>query len=106
MTSDGDDEQDKDDVSRQKLQNVLKNLGHEFHSYALMELAGAAAADPFAKVKGLIEDMIAKLLDQAAQEADHKAFCDEELGKSNKAKDTKAQKMDDYRTRIDEVLII
>merc|ERR1719197_251993 len=67
-----------------------------------MEIAGAAAADPFAKVKGLIEDMIAKLLETAAQEADHKAFCDEELGKSTKARDNKAQKMDQYRARIDQ----
>ena len=49
-----------------------------------------------------IEDMVAKLMEEAAQEADHKAFCDEEVGKSRKAKDTKAMKMDQYRTRIDE----
>merc|ERR550514_2132407 len=54
------------------------------------------------KVKGLIGDMITKLMDQVAQEADHKAFCDTELGKSRKSKDDKARKMDQSRTRIDE----
>merc|ERR1719326_487178 len=68
----------------------------------MMELASAAGNDPFAKVKGLIEDMISKLMEAAAQEADHKAFCDKELGKSRKASSDKSRKMDQYRTRIDE----
>jgi len=72
------------------------------NSFAMMELASAAGSDPFAKVKGLVSDMIAKLMDEAAQEADHKAFCDTELTKSRKAKDEKSRSMDQYRTRIDE----
>ena len=52
-----------------KTQKVLQKLGHKYNSFAMMELASAAAADPFAKMKGLISDMIAKLLDEAAQES-------------------------------------
>merc|ERR1719487_650385 len=70
-----DDEDDKETAQRTAAQKVLKNLGHKFNSFAMMELASAAASDPFSKVKGLIEDMITKLMDAAAQEADHKAFC-------------------------------
>merc|ERR1719181_791979 len=91
-----------EDETRTKVQKALQKLGHKYNSYAMMEIASAAASDPFGKVKGLIEEMIAKLMDAAAQEADHKAFCDEELGKSNKAKEDKAMRMDQYRTRIDE----
>jgi len=93
---------DKEDAQRQQIQTLLKKMSQKFNSFAMMELASAAASDPFAKVKGLVQDMIAKLLDEAAQEADHKAFCDTELGKSRKAKDDKSRKMDQYRTRIDE----
>mmetsp|Transcript_10368 Transcript_10368/g.22695 ORF Transcript_10368/g.22695 Transcript_10368/m.22695 type:complete len:665 (+) Transcript_10368:95-2089(+) len=47
----------------------------------------SSTADPFAKVKGLIEDMIANLEKQAAEEASAKAFCDSETAKSNAKKD-------------------
>merc|ERR1719348_2180495 len=45
-------------------------------------------SDPFGKVKGLISDMISKLIAQAQEEASHKAFCDKET-KENEAKRNK-----------------
>merc|ERR1719487_2012329 len=89
------------DETRKQLESLLEKMGKQFHSYAMMEMVSAAAYDPFSKVKGLIEDMISKLMQAAAEEANHKAFCDEELGKSRKAKAEKAMKMDQYRARID-----
>jgi hypothetical protein len=50
---------------------VVKRLAREYKSYGLMQLANAAQNDPFVKVRGLIESMIANLLEQAQQEADH-----------------------------------
>jgi len=38
--------------------------------------------DHFVKVRGLISDLIAKLEAQALEEADHKTFCDTEMGKA------------------------
>merc|ERR1719313_2939846 len=60
-----------------------------------------ARSDPFVKIRGLIEDMIAKLLKEAQEEATQKAFCDEEIGKSKKAQEEKQTKVDEYTTRID-----
>merc|ERR1719191_1563406 len=57
--------------------------------------------DPFAKIKGLIEDMISKLLKEAQEEATQKAFCDEEMGKSNKAKAEKTLTLEKLQSRLD-----
>lgn len=56
---------------RDRLVEVVKRLAREYKSYGLMQLASAAQNDPFVKVRGLIESMIANLLEQAQQEADH-----------------------------------
>lgn len=89
------------DPTRAKLVQKLKDMSHSFGSYALMEMAGSAAMDPFVKIRGLIEDMIAKLMKEAQEEATQKAFCDEEMGKSNKAKEEKTMTLDKLQSRID-----
>ena len=42
--------------------------------------------DPFAKVKGLIGEMITKLEKEAEAEATEKAYCDEEMAKTESKK--------------------
>jgi septal ring factor EnvC (AmiA/AmiB activator) len=67
-----------------------------------MQMAGAASSDPFVKIRGLIEDMLTKLINEANEEATQKAFCDEEQGKSRAAQKEKTAKADNYQTRIDQ----
>merc|ERR1719271_1374142 len=88
--------------SRAKLVTKLKDLSRKFGSYALMEMAGSASMDPFTKIKGLIEEMIAKLVQEAQEEATQKAFCDEEMGKSSKAAAEKGLTLDKLQSRLDE----
>lgn len=104
------DEQEYDDSAdtssstnrvRQALVQKFKDMSHRFGSYALMEMAGTAAMDPFAKIKGLIEEMIDKLLKEAQEEATQKAFCDQELGKSKKAKADKTATKEKLQSRLD-----
>merc|ERR550514_604089 len=40
------------------------------------------SADPFAKVKELIQKLIERLVKEATEEAEKKGFCDTELGKA------------------------
>merc|ERR1719160_966277 len=98
---DDDDEDDKTADRRDKVVSLLKDLAGKHHSYALTQMAAMARSDPFVKIRGLIEDMIAKLLKEAQEEATQKAFCDEEIGKSTKAQEEKQSKVDEYTTRID-----
>merc|ERR1719359_14287 len=98
---DQDDEDDKTAARRDRVVTLLKNLATTHHSYALQQMSSMARSDPFVKIRGLIEDMIAKLLKKAQEEATQKAFCDEEIGKSKKSQDEKQTKIDEYQTRID-----
>merc|ERR1719258_1013035 len=59
-----------------------------------VESASMLGADPFAKIKGLIQEMIEKLEEEAAKEAAHKAFCDKEMS------ETKAKKIDKATSKI------
>jgi len=87
--------------SRGQVVKVLTGLSKKFHSYALTQLVSSARSDPFGKIRGLIEGMIAKLTKEAAEEADQKAFCDEELSES-KAKQTEISgKLDKTVARIE-----
>jgi len=87
---------------RAKLIDHLKEMGHKFHSYTMMEMVSAATTDPFEKIRGLIGDMIAKLVAEANEEATQQAFCDEEQGKSNKQKDAKTARLDELNARLDQ----
>merc|ERR1719236_311802 len=101
--ADFDDDSESDAASevRVKLVKKIQSLGKQFHSFGLMQLASVAGSDPFVKIRGLIEDMIAKLLKEAQEEATQKAFCDEEMGKSTASKDEKTATIDKLQTRID-----
>jgi len=71
---------------------AVKALAKRQHSSALAQLASRIAAvarygasngaDPFAKITGLIRDMIAKLENEANAEAEEKAYCDEQIAKT------------------------
>jgi hypothetical protein len=94
-------DEDKEAKLRSKLVNKLRDIGHKFHSYTMMELVSAAAVDPFEKIRGLLGDMIAKLVAEANEEASQKAFCDEEMGKSNKEKESKSMRIDKLQAKLD-----
>merc|ERR1719281_1375033 len=53
---------------------------------AVLRLGSGSGDDVFAKVKGLIEQMITKLQNQAAEEATEKAYCDEGMAKTEAKK--------------------
>merc|ERR1719456_2101560 len=76
-------------------------MSSEYRSYALMQVANMAVSDPFGKIKGLISSMIEKLLNEANEDASHKAFCDKEMSESASSQATKTATLDKYVARID-----
>merc|ERR1719433_2319160 len=91
----------------------VRNLARNQHSSALALLASRIASamrsstgtgdDPFAKVKGLIADMIAKLEAEAEADATHKAYCDKELAETNVKKADKEAEIEKLSTKIDQM---
>jgi len=75
----------------------VRRLARTHHSSALAQLAkrigstihysDTTGKDVFKKVKGLISDMLDKLLTEARDEATEKMFCDQELGQTNEKKE-------------------
>merc|ERR1719449_342740 len=98
---DDDSESDATSEVRVKLVKKIQSLGKKFHSFGLMQLASVAGSDPFVKIRGLIEDMIAKLLKEAQEEATQKAFCDTEMGKSKASQAEKTETLGKLSARID-----
>merc|ERR1719453_3038791 len=89
-----------DDSARSQVLKVLRRISKKAHSYKLMQLVASAQSDPFGKIRGLIEEMIAKLTKEAAEEADQKSFCDEEIGESKAKQADLTGKLDKMNARI------
>jgi hypothetical protein len=90
-----------EDEVRDKLVNMLKKLSMDHHSFAFAQLANVASSDPFVKVRGLLEDMLAKLLKEAQAAATQQAFCEEEKGKSRASLEEKSMTLAKLNSRID-----
>merc|ERR1719240_2036296 len=74
------------DLHKSEFVHLVKNLAKKEHSVALAQLASRVGADVFAKIKGLVADMIAKLEKEAEEDATEKAYCDEEMSKTEAKK--------------------
>merc|ERR1719248_538134 len=52
----------------------LKHRAGEINSRVLLALSTRVSNDPFKKVKKMIKDLIVKLMEEAAEEAEHKGW--------------------------------
>jgi len=93
--------------SRDRIVSMLQELAKSNAQPSLAQLAEAVRStmltenDPFAKVKTMIQEMLEKLLKEAKEEADKKAFCDKEMAETKVKMDEKETEVDDLNTKLD-----
>jgi len=95
-----------------KAVRFIRQLSKKNRSPALAQLASRMAseirfgsgsqADVFAKIKGLITDMIEKLEAEAEADATKKAYCDKELAETNQKKDDKTAEIEKLTAKIEQ----
>jgi len=80
------------DLAKFEAVRLVRDLAMKENAPALAQLASRMASamrlsadggDPFAKVKGLISDMLEKLESDASADASQKAYCDKEMAESH-----------------------
>merc|ERR1719399_160476 len=81
----------------------LKDEASRLNSKVLSALSTRVAYDPFKSVKKMIKDLIAKLLEEANQEAEHKGWCDEEMGTNEQTRKEKTEAVEVLSAEIDEL---
>jgi hypothetical protein len=86
------------DLARKSKSTALAQLASRMSS--AMRLSAAAGADPFAKVKGLITDMLATLEAEAEEDASQKAYCDKEMSETTAKKEDLTAETDKLSTKI------
>jgi uncharacterized protein YlxW (UPF0749 family) len=104
----------KVDLANFEAVRYVRDLAHKEKSAALAQLASRMASamrlsiahgssDPFAKVKGLIEEMLAKLESEAEADATLDAFCNKEYAESKEKKEDHETEIAKLSTKIDQM---
>merc|ERR1719498_322175 len=88
------------EAKKKQAVSVLLDEGRRIGSLALSALAGRASADPFKKVKGLIQKLIERLLQESAAEATKKGFCDTEVAKAEHDRDSRFEEAGDLNRKL------
>merc|ERR1719472_583188 len=96
------------DLANFEALRLVRDLAQKQNSAALAQLATrmdaamhSGTSDIFAKVKGLISQMIEKLLKEAEEDATEKAFCDKEMAETAQKKADKEASIEKLSTKID-----
>merc|ERR1719235_2516193 len=81
----------------------LQDRAKQLNSRILGALAERVEKDPFKKVKKMIKDLIDKLMQEAAAEASHKGWCDQELATNYKTRKAKTDEVETLKAEIEEL---
>jgi hypothetical protein len=93
--------EDPNKAKVQKAVALLKKMGIKLHSTVLSTMAVKVAADPFVKIKTLIQELIERLLQEEADEASHKGWCDGEIAATLKDRDYRLRDVQELHTALE-----
>lgn len=94
---------DGKNTNLKRVADYLKRQGNKVNSRILSALALRVLADPFKKVRKMIKEMVTKLQEEAAEEADQKGFCDKELATNEATRKEKTELIEGLYAEIDEL---
>jgi len=87
--------------TRNRVASFLKKKAQLLSSKVLKTLAAQVETNPFDKVIEMINNLLAKLKEEAAAEAEHKAWCDEQLHNNKIKRDKKTAKVNKLTATIE-----
>merc|ERR1719197_1338573 len=99
------------DLVKLEVVQHVKDLARKQHSSMLAQLAsrmnsaiklGSSESDVFAKIKGLVTDMIAKLEKEAEEDATEAAYCAKETSETTEKKESNEAEIEKLTTKIDQ----
>merc|ERR1719224_246377 len=88
------------DMARQMVASLLKKQGSQLKSTLLMSLATQIGSDPLAKVKKLIQELIERLLKEAANEANQKGWCDKSTADATQKREYSSSQIGDLNAKM------
>jgi len=86
---------------RQRLVEFLQGRAQSLGSRYLSLMATQAQADPFAKIKKMIKDLIVKLMEEANAEADQHAYCETELATNKQTREIKSSEVEELTAELE-----
>jgi len=96
-------------LKNRQVVRIVRDLARKNRAPALAQLASrlenamhSGSKDVFGKIKGLITDMIAKLEEEAAADAEHDAYCQKEMKETETKKADKEAEVKKLTTKIDQ----
>jgi len=83
------------EMKKNQALDMLRSESRRIGSVTIAALTARAAADPFLKVKSLIQKLIERLLQESADEATKKGFCDTAVSKAEHTRDSRFKDAND-----------
>jgi len=89
--------------TQERVATFLRDQARHLNSRVLSAIATHVMDDPFQKVKKMIKDLLVRLMEEANEEAEHKGWCDAELGTNEQTRKEKTAAVETLHAEIDQL---